>query len=118
MPVPGLSLFGLKCIRGLVSILRSINPTIIIIMLTRDIQLKKFSFNNFAILYLWADFNGMNMRRTDVRVCVNKIGQIIKNRNYNFLKTNNYSYFDIYYKCSLPEMNMFLILKFKTKTRN
>ena len=31
MPVPGLSLLGLKRIRGFVSILRSINPTIIII---------------------------------------------------------------------------------------
>ena len=36
-------------------------------------QLKKFSFKNFVIFYLWADFNGMNMRRTDVGVCVNKI---------------------------------------------
>ena len=41
-------------------------------MLTRDIQLKKISFNNFIIFYLWADFNGMNMRRTYVGVCVNK----------------------------------------------
>ena len=32
MPVPGLSLLGLKRIRGFVSILRYINPTIIIIM--------------------------------------------------------------------------------------
>ena len=31
MPVPGLSLHGLKRIRGFVSILRYINPTIIII---------------------------------------------------------------------------------------
>ena len=31
MPVPGLSLLGLKRIRGFVSILRYINPTIIII---------------------------------------------------------------------------------------
>ena len=30
MPVPGLSLLGLKCIRGFVSILCSINPTITI----------------------------------------------------------------------------------------
>ena len=35
-------------------------------------QLKKFSFNNFIIFYLWGDFNGMNMRRTNVGVCVNK----------------------------------------------
>ena len=33
MPVPGLSLLGLKRIRGLVSILRYINPTIIIIII-------------------------------------------------------------------------------------
>ena len=32
MPVPGLSLLGLKRIRGFVSILRYINPTIIIII--------------------------------------------------------------------------------------
>ena len=32
MPISGLSLFGLKRITGFVSILRSINPTIIIIM--------------------------------------------------------------------------------------
>ena len=32
--VPRLSLLGLKCIRGFVSILRSINPTIIIIIMT------------------------------------------------------------------------------------
>ena len=38
----------------------------------RDIQLKKFSFSNFIIFYLWADFNGMNMMRTDVGVCVKK----------------------------------------------
>ena len=42
-------------------------------MLTREMQLKKFSFKNLVIFYLWADFNGMNMRRTDVGVCVNKI---------------------------------------------
>ena len=35
-------------------------------------QLKNFSFNNFIIFYLWGDFNGMNMRRTNVGVCVNK----------------------------------------------
>ena len=34
MPVPGLSLLGLKRIRGFVSILRYINPTIIIIIIT------------------------------------------------------------------------------------
>ena len=33
MPVPGLSLLGLKRIRGFVSILRYINPTIIIIII-------------------------------------------------------------------------------------
>ena len=34
MPVPGLSLLGLKCIKeGFVSILRYINPTIIIIII-------------------------------------------------------------------------------------
>ena len=35
-------------------------------------QLKKFSFNNFIIFYLWVYFNGMNMRRTNVVACVNK----------------------------------------------
>ena len=35
MPVPGLSLLGLKHIRGFVSILRYINPTIIIIIKER-----------------------------------------------------------------------------------
>ena len=35
MPVPGLSLLGLKHIRGFVSILRYINPTIIIIIIKR-----------------------------------------------------------------------------------
>ena len=35
MPVPGLSLLGLKRIRGFVSILRYINPTIIIISWSR-----------------------------------------------------------------------------------
>ena len=34
MPVPGLSLLGPKCIRGFVSILRYINPTITIITIT------------------------------------------------------------------------------------
>ena len=34
MPVPGLSLLGLKRIRGFVSILRYINPTIIIIIIS------------------------------------------------------------------------------------
>ena len=39
MPVPGLSLLGPKRIRGFVSILRYINPTIIIIInLTEQIQ--------------------------------------------------------------------------------
>ena len=33
MPVPGLSFLGLKRIRGFVSILRYINPTIIIIII-------------------------------------------------------------------------------------
>ena len=33
MPVPGLSLLGLKRIRGFVSILRYINPTIMIIII-------------------------------------------------------------------------------------
>ena len=35
MPVPGLSLLGLKRIRGFASILRYINPTIIIIIIIR-----------------------------------------------------------------------------------
>ena len=38
MPVPGLSLLGLKRIRGFVSILRYINPTIIIIIADTQIQ--------------------------------------------------------------------------------
>ena len=33
---------------------------------------KKFIFNNFIIFYLWVDFNGMNMRRRNVGVGVNK----------------------------------------------
>ena len=33
MPVPGLSLLGLKRIRGFASILRYINPTIILLLL-------------------------------------------------------------------------------------
>ena len=34
---------------------------------------KKVYFNNFIIIfYLWVDFNGMNMRRRNVGVGVNK----------------------------------------------
>ena len=40
MPVPALSLLGLKRIRGFVSILRYINPTIIIIIIINPIELK------------------------------------------------------------------------------
>ena len=36
MSVPGLSLLGLKCIRGFVSILRSINPTTIFIIIIKS----------------------------------------------------------------------------------
>ena len=47
MPVPGLSLLGLKRIRGFVSILHNINPTIIIIIIRSELSefsvyLKKF----------------------------------------------------------------------------
>ena len=38
MPVPGLSFLGLKRIRGFVSILRYINPTIIIINMTLAVE--------------------------------------------------------------------------------
>ena len=43
MPVPGLSLLGLKRIRGFVSILRYINPTIIIIICFGLCQLLQYS---------------------------------------------------------------------------
>ena len=38
MSVPGLSLLGLKHIRGFISILRSINPTFIIIIMALKIK--------------------------------------------------------------------------------
>ena len=41
MPVPGLSLLGLKRIRGFASILRYINPTIIIIIFTYLVMYSK-----------------------------------------------------------------------------
>ena len=45
MSVPGLSLLGPKAIRGFVSILRSINPTIIIIIKTEVIRLETVNIN-------------------------------------------------------------------------
>ena len=49
MPVPGLSLLGLKRIRGFVSILRYINPTIIIIIMSTPLGGGYIIFAFFAI---------------------------------------------------------------------
>ena len=52
MPVPGLSLLGLKRIRGFVSILRYINPTIIIIIIKRRVgcSLKRAHCKRYLVL--------------------------------------------------------------------
>ena len=48
MPVPGLSLLGLKRIRGFASILRYINPTIIITIIIIAKNGGHFEFSNFC----------------------------------------------------------------------
>ena len=53
MPVPGLSLLGLKCIRGFVSILRYINPTIIIILdILKNCDVKLCYLSNHSMVQL------------------------------------------------------------------
>ena len=56
MPVPGLPLLGLKRIRGFVSILRYINPTIIIIIILNGwyvISLQPVCFVYSCIEYIY-----------------------------------------------------------------
>ena len=71
MPVPGLSLLGLKCIRGFVSILRYINPTIIIIIIIANSRVCYFIslpfyhqckgyYKNIACLLVCIEHKGSN----------------------------------------------------------